>query len=182
MIWGCGRCFRDADCCPAQTCHWRPAGQLVLSSNRPHTKGHSVIPAPRTTGTQSGVWLSRLLLHLIMSGLADTIGTPGPVPHVHPVPSFWGGGDDFDSHDAALTACGLLGAVRTTPSAEQREVLVPSHLVPLPLFPQRRGYGYRDGDEDGGRCCTEYPASTTMRLTVLRLPLWTREASGGGGG
>eukprot|EP00670_Eutreptiella_braarudii_P022789 CAMPEP_0174347490 /NCGR_PEP_ID=MMETSP0811_2-20130205/3582_1 /TAXON_ID=73025 ORGANISM="Eutreptiella gymnastica-like, Strain CCMP1594" /NCGR_SAMPLE_ID=MMETSP0811_2 /ASSEMBLY_ACC=CAM_ASM_000667 /LENGTH=211 /DNA_ID=CAMNT_0015473115 /DNA_START=112 /DNA_END=742 /DNA_ORIENTATION=+ len=29
-----------------QTCHWRPAGKLVLSSDRPRIKGHSVIPAP----------------------------------------------------------------------------------------------------------------------------------------
>ena len=32
-----------------QTCHWRPAGKLVLSSDRPRIKGHSVIPAPYTT-------------------------------------------------------------------------------------------------------------------------------------
>ena len=29
-----------------QTCHSRPAGKLVLSSDRPRTQGHSVIPAP----------------------------------------------------------------------------------------------------------------------------------------
>ena len=29
-----------------QTCHWRPAGEMVLSRNWPRPKGHSVIPAP----------------------------------------------------------------------------------------------------------------------------------------
>ena len=29
-----------------QTCHWRHAGQRVLSSDRPRIKGHSVLPAP----------------------------------------------------------------------------------------------------------------------------------------
>ena len=57
-------------------------GKLVLSRNRPRTKGHSVIPAPRTTETQepaaSSVWLSRTLLNPIMSGLADASGTSGP--------------------------------------------------------------------------------------------------------
>ena len=31
-----------------QTCHWRVAGKMVLGRDRPRTKGHSVIPAPRT--------------------------------------------------------------------------------------------------------------------------------------
>ena len=29
-----------------QTCHWRPAGRLVLGRNPPRIRGHSVIPAP----------------------------------------------------------------------------------------------------------------------------------------
>ena len=35
-----------------QTCHERPARRRVPDSDRPRTKGHSVIPAPRTTRTQ----------------------------------------------------------------------------------------------------------------------------------
>ena len=37
---------------PVQTCHWRLAGQLVLSNNGPCIKGQLVIPAPCTTRTQ----------------------------------------------------------------------------------------------------------------------------------
>jgi hypothetical protein len=63
-----------------QTCHLRLAGKLVLSSNRPRIKGHSVIPATCTTRSVLSVlsvWLSRTLLHLIMSELADASGKSG---------------------------------------------------------------------------------------------------------
>ena len=53
---------------------------MHLSRNRPRINGHSVIPTPRTTRTQyeraaSSVWLSRTLLHPIMSEPADAGGT-----------------------------------------------------------------------------------------------------------
>ena len=44
--------FSGCDVPPASMPLACPAGKLVLSSNRPRTKGHSVIPAPRTTRTQ----------------------------------------------------------------------------------------------------------------------------------
>ena len=60
------------------------AGKLVVSINGARIKGHSVIPAPCTTRTQSeraasSVWLGRTLLHLIMSELADASGKSDPL-------------------------------------------------------------------------------------------------------
>ena len=52
-----------------QTCHYRPAGKLVLSRNRPHTKGHSVIPTPPPPPE-----LSRNVLH-------PACGSVGPCSH-----------------------------------------------------------------------------------------------------
>ena len=50
-MWAVERAFGCLER-PDQTCHWHLAGKLVLSSKGPHIKGHSVIPAPCTTGTQ----------------------------------------------------------------------------------------------------------------------------------
>ena len=51
---GVGRCLCLCVAVPFahQTCHWRAAGELVLSGHPPRIEGHSVIPAPRTTRTQ----------------------------------------------------------------------------------------------------------------------------------